>query len=122
MKAIAKTPSHFRFRILDFNLFTERDFDGIFLTAFSAIQNPNSQIQNSLDDPVRPCQHVLWDCHADLFRRFQIDDQLELIWLFHGKVGRLGAFQDSVHVCGYAPVAIRNIGNRTDFIRDARVI
>jgi hypothetical protein len=33
----------------------------------------------SLDYPIRPRQHVRRNREADLFRRFQIDDQLELM-------------------------------------------
>ena len=44
-KAIAKIPTHFRFWISDFRLFTERDSDWIiFLTAF--LRNPKSKIAN----------------------------------------------------------------------------
>src|SRR5439155_5461463 len=54
----------------------------------------------SLDYFVRPRQHVGRDRQADLFRRFQIDNELKLRRLFHRKVGGLGSLQDFVHVGG----------------------
>jgi len=45
VKAIAKIPTHFRFWILDFRLFTKKDFDWIiFLTAF--LRNPETKTEN----------------------------------------------------------------------------
>jgi hypothetical protein len=46
----------------------------------------------SLDHFVRPRQHVRRNRHADLLRCLEIDDELEILRLLHGKIGRLGAF------------------------------
>ena len=43
------------------------------------------------DDFIRPVQHRLRNRQADLLRRFQVDDQLKLHRLLHGKVGGFGA-------------------------------
>jgi hypothetical protein len=43
------------------------------------------------------------DRQADLLGRFEIDDELELHWLLHGKISRLRAFEDLVHVRAEAP-------------------
>lgn len=45
----------------------------------------------------------------DLLRRIQIDDQLELLRLLHGKFSRLRSLQDSVHIGGYAPVDVHEV-------------
>ena len=49
------------------------------------------------------------NCQTDVFRRLEINDQLKLRGLFDREIGGLGAFQDSVHVDGYAPVAVREV-------------
>jgi hypothetical protein len=46
----------------------------------------------SLDHSIRSIQHRLRNRETDLLRCFQIDHQLELLRLLHGKVGGLGAF------------------------------
>ena len=43
-----------------------------------AIQNPKSQIQNSLDDPICSGQNGGRNGKVDLFGSFQVDDQIEL--------------------------------------------
>jgi hypothetical protein len=53
----------------------------------SAIENPKSP--NNL---VRPRQYVRRNREADLFRGFQIDDQLELVRLLDRKIASLGTF------------------------------
>src|SRR5215475_4514886 len=50
----------------------------------------------SLYHPVRPVQQRLRNRHADLFRRFEIDHQLELRRLFEGNVSRLGALENFI--------------------------
>ena len=57
---------------------------------------------------------------AERPRRLEIDDQLEARRLGHRQVGRLGAFQNLVHVEGGAPVAIsevRPVGHQPAGIR-----
>jgi hypothetical protein len=62
----------------------------------------------SLDDLVRPRQHVRRNRQADLLRRFEIDDELELLWLLYGEIGGLGTFQYLVHIRGGAPEQVGN--------------
>jgi hypothetical protein len=50
------------------------------------------------DDLVRLEQNRLRNRYADLLRRFQVDHQLELRRLFHGKICRLGALENFVDV------------------------
>ena len=70
--------------------------------------NPTSPLGLlSLDHLIRPVQHRLRDCDADLFRGLEIEHEFELHRLLHGKIGGLGSLQDSVHVIGDAPVAFR---------------
>src|SRR5215510_15748063 len=54
-------------------------------------------------------QHVRWDRQTDLLRGFQIDDELELRRLLHGKIGGLGSLQDLVHICSGTPVQVDNV-------------
>ena len=49
---------------------------------------------------IRPREHIRWNRQADLLRRLQVDDELELYRLLHGEIGGLSAFQDLVHVGG----------------------
>ena len=46
-----------------------------------------------IDHLVRPRQHIRRNRQADLFRRFQIDDELELLRLLDGKIGGLAPFK-----------------------------
>src|SRR5262249_62360075 len=41
-------------------------------------------------DPIRPVHHRLRNRETDLLGRFEVDNQLELCWLFNGEVGGLG--------------------------------
>src|SRR5262245_42323223 len=43
------------------------------------------------DHLVRPIQQRLWNRHADLLRRLEIDHQLELRRLFHRQIRRFGS-------------------------------
>ena len=52
----------------------------------------------SSDHLIRPYQNIRRHRQADLFRCFQIDDELELDRLLDGKVGGLCAFQNFVNV------------------------
>src|SRR5215467_13755943 len=45
----------------------------------------------SFDHLVRPVQHRLRNCEADLLRRLKINHQLELRWLLHRNISRLPA-------------------------------
>src|SRR5207249_1043550 len=51
-----------------------------------------------LDHLIRSGQHIGRNRQADLFGCFQVDDELELLWLLNREVGRLGAFQNLVNV------------------------
>ena len=68
---------------------------------------PQSKIRNrnpkSLDYSVRSHQHVGRNRQTDLLGRFQIDDELEFVWLLHGEIGWLPAFEDFVHIGRGAP-------------------
>src|SRR5262245_41247149 len=46
---------------------------------------------------------------ADLLGRFQVDDELELLRLFHRQIGWLGTLEDFVHVCGRAAVQVGRV-------------
>src|SRR5262245_854446 len=61
-----------------------------------------------LDHLVRSRQHIGRNREADLFSRFQIDDELELLRLLHRKVSRLPTFQYFVHVRSGAAKQIAN--------------
>src|SRR6266540_4482209 len=60
----------------------------------------------SFDDLVGTGQHRLRNRQPDRLGGFEIDDQLELRRLLHGKVCRLRALEDLVHVDGRALVDI----------------
>src|SRR5215813_11640228 len=62
----------------------------------------------SLDHLIRPIQHGLWYRKPDLLGGFEVYHQLKLFRLFHRQIGGFGAPQDSVHVSGDAPVAVRD--------------
>ena len=64
------------------------------------------------DHFVCPRQHVRRNREADLFSRFQIDDELELGWLFHRQVGWLGPFKDFVYV-GILAMALESLNSRS---------
>src|SRR6266511_644386 len=63
---------------------------------------------HSLNHLIRSRQQVRRNRQADLLRRFQIDDELELLRLLHGKVGGPGAFQNLLYVCGGAMEQVSN--------------
>jgi hypothetical protein len=64
---------------------------------------------SSLDYFVRPVQHRLWNCEADLLGGFQIDDELKLLRLLHGEIRWLRALQNLVHVNSGAPVQVEQV-------------
>jgi len=72
----------------------------------SKIENRQSKIE-SLDHLIRSREHGLRNRQADLLCRFEIDNQLEFSRLLHRQVGRLGSLEDSVHIDGDLPVAVR---------------
>jgi hypothetical protein len=63
----------------------------------------------SFDHLVRSYQHIRRDRQADLFSRFQIDDEFELLRLLHREIGGLGAFKNLVDIRGGAPEQIRSV-------------
>src|SRR5262249_25823901 len=63
----------------------------------------------SLDHLIRSVQHRLWNRKTDLLRRLEIDNQFKLRWLLDGKIARLCAFQDLVHVSRSATEVFRII-------------
>ena len=78
----------------------------------SKIGNRKSKIE-LLDHLVRPRQHIRRNRQADLFGCFQIDHELELRRGSTGKIGRLGAFQNFVHIRSGAPIASAKSSVRT---------
>jgi hypothetical protein len=58
---------------------------------------------------VRPHQHVRRYRQADLFRRLQIDDELERLWLLHGEISRFSASQNLVHIRSSAPEQVGSV-------------
>src|SRR5215813_208288 len=53
-----------------------------------------------LDHLIRSCQHIGRNRQTDLLCCFQIDDEFELRWLLHGKIGWVRAFKYLVYVDG----------------------
>src|SRR5262245_33404844 len=60
----------------------------------------------SLEHFIRSRQHIGRNREADLLGGFEIDDELKLRRLLYRKIGRLGAFEDLVHVSGGAAVRV----------------
>src|SRR5262245_39751996 len=58
---------------------------------------------------IRSCQDVRWDSQPDLFRRLQVDDELEFFRLLDREIGGLRAFEDFVHVSRGTAVEIGHI-------------
>src|SRR4029434_11163702 len=58
----------------------------------------------SLDQLVRPREHLPRNRYADFLRLLEIDHQLKLRRLLDGKIGSLGSLEDSVHEICDAPV------------------
>src|SRR6266545_4160069 len=101
---MATIPTNFRFWILDFRL-SDRELEDciqilscICFSLKSKIGNRKSKMSSY--DPVRSCQHIRRNCHADLLRGFEIYHELELLRLLDGQFGGLRAFQDFVDICG----------------------
>ena len=47
--------------------------------------------------------------------RLQVDDQLELRWLFYGKICRLSALEDLAYVGGYSTTSFIRLGTSGKF-------
>src|SRR5437870_8424962 len=62
----------------------------------------------SPDDLVSQQQHRFRDRQAERPRGLEIDDQLEALRLFDGKLRGLGPLKDLAHVDGSAPVHLRD--------------
>src|SRR5215813_7397163 len=58
----------------------------------------------SLHEVIRPKEHRRGERDVEGVCRLEIDDQLELRRLLHGKVGRLRALQDAIGVCRRTPI------------------
>jgi hypothetical protein len=63
----------------------------------------------SFDQPIRPRQHIRWDRYADLLRRLEVDNELELGRLLHWQVCWLGAFENFVDRYGSAPERVGQV-------------
>src|SRR4030095_6317979 len=57
---------------------------------------------SSLEQLVGASEHRAGDRQPKGLRRLEVDHKVELGWLFHGQVGRLGALEDLLHVAGGA--------------------
>ena len=80
---------------------------------FSALSTRHSTLDIcpfSLDQLVRPGEHLRRNRQADLLRRLQIDHQLELRRLLYRQITGLSFLQDLVHVICGAPKLISIVG------------
>jgi hypothetical protein len=73
---------------------------------FNSILASLLRFLSSFDHSVRSRQHIRRDRQADLLGSLEIDHQLEFRGLLYRQIGRLGAFENFVHVDSYAPVAV----------------
>src|SRR5215470_15939591 len=64
---------------------------------------------SSFEHLIRPRQERRRYRQAEGFRGLQVDEQLELGGLLHGKVGGLGALEDLVNIGRSAPEALAEI-------------
>src|SRR5262245_34130233 len=62
-----------------------------------------------LDHFISSRKHVRRNRQTDLLCCLQIDDELKLLWLLHGKIGRLSAFQNLVHKSRGAPIQVVSV-------------
>src|SRR5262245_57614563 len=67
------------------------------------------RLRASLDDFIRPRQHLGRDREAQSLRRLEIDHEPDLDWLLDGEVGGFGPLEDLVDVAGAAPPEIREV-------------
>ena len=71
-------------------------------------EEPTALVEHALfDDLIRALQYGLRNRQPQRLRGLEVDHQVELGRLFHGKIGRLRAFQDLVHVRGGVAKLIR---------------
>ena len=61
---------------------------------------------------VSAVEYRLRNRQTNLLGRFQVDHQLEFRWSLDGKIGRLGAFENLIHVRRRAPVKFGKVGVR----------
>jgi hypothetical protein len=69
-----------------------------------------SSILTLFDHLIRSHQHIRRNRQPDLFRRFEIDDEFELLRLLNWKIGGLGAFENLVDVNGGATETFSIVG------------
>src|SRR5262249_60805896 len=77
-----------------------------------SIFHPSSVGASLLYDLIRPQQRRRWDAEAQRLGGLEVDDELELRGLLDGKVGRLGAPEDtvdeggdlSIQLCEHRPI------------------
>jgi len=62
-----------------------------------------------VDHLISACQHCGWDCEADGLCSGQVDDKIELDWLFDWNVTGLSTVQDLINNFGGAAEQIREI-------------
>src|SRR5215510_6929264 len=82
----------------------------VFLSAFIhlALETRDSPLV-SLEDLIRPREHIWWNCQTDLFRSFQIDDKLKLRCLLHGQISRFRSLENLVHVNSRATIEVNEV-------------
>src|SRR5215475_5746422 len=85
-------------------------FPTVFLQRLdSAVRPLPSALALSLDHLIRPCQYIRRNRQADLLRRFQIDDELELLRLLHRQLGGFGSFENFVYISSCATVQVGQV-------------
>jgi hypothetical protein len=52
----------------------------------------------SLDNFIGDCDQATWHIHAKRLGGLQVDDKLKFSRQLHGKIGRFGSLENSVHV------------------------
>src|SRR5205809_1142784 len=60
-------------------------------------------------DPIRPRQHVRWNCKTNLVCCLKVNDKLKLRRLLHRQISWFGAFQDLVHVNSRALIEVNEV-------------
>ena len=72
----------------------------MFLSVFPLDNPHSSRLRNQL---IRSREHIRRDRKTYLLCRPEINHQLELLRLLNREIGKLRAFQDSIHVISAAP-------------------
>src|SRR5215831_19225443 len=81
---------------------------------YSAIHDfPHIAACRLSNDFIRPRQHIRRNRQADLLRRLEVDDQLELCRLLDWQVRGFCAFQDPVNVGGGTPEPLEGVRSIT---------